>query len=195
MKVLLDPGHPSYPGNKGAVNKDFVERVWTLDTARSIWSELHKRGHRCDLTRHDYTTPVRLSRRQAQSDGYDLYVSIHCDKNKDPRVSGLVTYVKPGDRMGYRTALQISKAYGHPGTYVWNGAVKQRRGRPLIASRKRFKRVHNCIRYAKCPAVLVECGYVSNAEDLHRLKNERGAIVDAIVSGIIGSRASAAART
>ena len=182
MKVLLDPGHPTYPGNNGATARSLVESVWTLDRAREIWEVLRRKGIECDLTRHDRKTAVSLRKRAEASRNYDLYISLHIDKVKDKRACGLVTYVKRSDQVGKRYAQAISDEYGHPGKYVFNDRVHARSGRPLYA--ENHKRVLNVLKRVECPSVLVEAGYMSNDRDYRRLTNEYDEIVSAIVRAV-----------
>lgn len=116
--------------------------------------------------------------------GYDLYISLHCDKSKDSRVSGMVCYVREDDPWAYRYAQSILDAYDRPGTYVMNDRIYRRSHKPMYTTK--FRRVNNCIRKVRCPALLIEAGYVSNLQDLRRLEHEVEDIVDAIVLGIVG---------
>ena len=90
-KVVIDPGHGGHdPGAQGyAVEKDV-----TLAIARRLAAPLEERlGAETLLTRTDDTT-LSLSDRtaRANSEGADLFVSIHANANPTGRLHGIETY-------------------------------------------------------------------------------------------------------
>ena len=90
-KVVIDPGHGGHdPGVQGyAVEKDV-----TLAIARRLAALLEERlGAETLLTRTDDTT-LSLSDRtaRANSEGADLFVSIHANANPTGRLHGIETY-------------------------------------------------------------------------------------------------------
>jgi len=90
-KVVIDPGHGGHdPGAQGyAVEKDV-----TLAIARRLAALLEERlGAETLLTRTDDTT-LSLSDRtaRANSEGADLFVSIHANANPTGRLHGIETY-------------------------------------------------------------------------------------------------------
>lgn len=90
-KIVLDPGHGGTdPGASGFV----VEKEVTLDIALRIAEMLRERlGAEVVLTRADdatLTLPSRTAR--ANTEGADLFVSIHANANPTGRLSGIETY-------------------------------------------------------------------------------------------------------
>ncbi|MFN8543356.1 MAG: N-acetylmuramoyl-L-alanine amidase [Candidatus Binatia bacterium] len=91
-KIVLDPGHGGHdPGAEGFA----VEKEVTLTIARQVASLLRDRlGAEVILTRDDDAT-LALSDRtaRANSEGADLFVSIHANANPHGRLHGVETYV------------------------------------------------------------------------------------------------------
>ena len=93
--VAIDAGHGGKdPGAIGRRKKTREKHV-TLAIARKLAAELRKRpGIRPVLTRDgDYYLPLRRRTEIAARHGADLFVSIHADAFKNPKVRGASAYV------------------------------------------------------------------------------------------------------
>ena len=93
--VAIDAGHGGKdPGAVGRRRKTREKDV-TLAIARALAAELNRRpGIRTVLVRDgDYFIPLRRRTAIARKAGADLFVSIHADAFRDPRVRGASTYV------------------------------------------------------------------------------------------------------
>ncbi len=90
-KIVLDPGHGGDdPGATGFV----VEKEVTLDISLRLAAMLRERlGAQVVLTRGDDATLTLPSRTAlANTEGADLFVSIHANANETGRLSGIETY-------------------------------------------------------------------------------------------------------
>ena len=93
--VAIDAGHGGKdPGAVGRRKKTREKHV-TLAVARQLAAELRKRpGIRPVLTRDgDYYLPLRRRTEIAAKHGADLFVSIHADAFRNPKVRGASAYV------------------------------------------------------------------------------------------------------
>ncbi|WP_036486139.1 N-acetylmuramoyl-L-alanine amidase [Myxosarcina sp. GI1] len=168
--VVIDAGHggqdPGTMGN-GLVEKDIVLPI-SLDVAEI----LRKQGIDVKMTRDsDYFVSLEGRTDYANEIDADLFVSIHANaiNLSRPDVNGLETYYY---KNGRRLAETIHWS-------ILNGVnIKNRNIR-----RARFY----VLRHSVMPAVLVEVGFVTGAEDAPKLKdpNHRRQMAEAIARGII----------
>lgn len=92
--IVLDPGHGGQA--KGAVGpRGLKEKDVVLDIARRLEKSLEKSGHyRVYLTRDgDYDVSLVQRRNLARKREADLFVSIHCDGNRNRRCNGTAVYI------------------------------------------------------------------------------------------------------
>ncbi len=170
--VVIDPGHGGY--DKGARWGRVYEKHLALDTAARLEAYLKTKGYRVVMTRRsDYF--VSLPGRVAFARKYSkpVFVSIHYNYTWKKRPSGLETY--------YYTSESRPLA-----TYIQQGMLRRIRTLNRGVKHSRFY----VIRHAKWPAVLVECGFVSNASERERSKQAwyRQAVAEGIGEGIIKFR-------
>ncbi len=169
--VIIDAGHggqdPGTIGIGGLREKDIVLPI-SLDVAEG----LRKQGIEVKMTRDsDYFVSLKGRTDFANNTRADLFVSIHANaiNLSRPDVNGLETYYyKNGRRLAEVIHWSILNSVN----------IKNRNIR-----RARFY----VLRHSTMPAVLVEVGFVTGAEDAPRLKNptHRSQMADAIVRGII----------
>ena len=199
--VLIDPGHGGRdPGATGVSGS--VEKQLTLAAAAELRDLLAARGRvRVGLTRADdrYLT---LEQRAAIARrlGASLYVSLHMDSAPNPLARGVTVY-SLSDVASSAEAAQFAAAENEESgalTSESDGSVRSlladlalrsqmersadfaarlvRRASGPVVLRPRphqFAAFH-VLRRAQVPAVLVEAGYISNAEDEQRLMTREG---------------------
>lgn len=92
--IVIDPGHggedPGARGQNGTYEKDVV-----LQLAKVLSNLINReRGMRAVMTRQgDYFVRLRKRLKTARQHNADLFISIHADAFKDPRVHGSSVYV------------------------------------------------------------------------------------------------------
>jgi N-acetylmuramoyl-L-alanine amidase len=168
--VVLDPGHGGH--DRGAAIGYVFEKHLALDTARRVEQLLKKEGIRVVMTRsRDVFIPLPDRAAAGNRYGNALFVSIHYNYNRGGSGSGVETYYHFSS--GYSLASYI-QAYLVQRTRMNNRGVK-------YAS---FHVIRNTTRN---PAVLVECGFVSNSDERsHMLTGEfRSRIAEGIAQGIV----------
>jgi N-acetylmuramoyl-L-alanine amidase len=170
--VVIDAGHGGADG--GAVWNGLIERNLTLDVAKRLDAVLRARGVRTVMTRKTNSTVELESRsRTANRHRSSVFVSIHFNASRDRSVSGIETH--------YLSARGRELA-GH----VQRSLDKRITGINRGVSRRDYK----VLRETKMPAVLVECGFISNKKEAARCASSahRQKLAEAIASGILAAR-------
>ena len=194
--VALDPGHGGKdPGTQAGPQQ---EKEHTLLLAKEIRNRLNRAGLKAALTR-SADTFVDLDERPAiaKAQGADLFVSLHYNSvggahegikgvevhclppagspSTGEGINSGDTHAQPGNRNNDRNMLlayQIQRA-------LVNGLNTDDRG----VRRSRFV----VLKGATMPAVLVECGFMSDPHEAKRVYSEgyRRQLAQAIVDGIL----------
>ncbi len=172
--VVIDAGH----GGKdpGAVSySGYYEKTVNLSIARKIASYLENSGIHVIMTRNSDTF-IELNERAeiANRANADLFVSIHCDSHPKSSQNGYTLYVaRSASWASRKTAAAIEQALRQTG---------------LASLGTRSENFRVLVRTA-CPAVLVECGYLTNSyeEGLLYDSDFQDRIARAIANGIIRS--------
>jgi N-acetylmuramoyl-L-alanine amidase len=168
--VVIDAGHGGY--DSGAVKRGVAEKRAALDVAQRLDQKLRAAGFRTVMTRNgDYFVPLNtraaISNRQSNA----VFVSVHFNDARNRRVQGAQTYYY--SPVSLRMARCIQRRLD--GIAV-DGGVHTARFRVL--------------RLNDFPAVLVECGFLSNGREAHLAKTEgyRDQLASSIAAGVIESR-------
>lgn len=167
-KVAIDIGHARGTGSAG---NGLQEHEVCVKIAAQLMHELGAAGILADVV--DFpglSNGADLVKTAAaiNAGGFDLSVSLHCDAAANSSAKG--AHVIYTSAKGKIIAEQIAKHLC-----------------PLLPGRanKTVKRGNLYIlNNTRCPAVLVECGFVTNREDADMLKNGTGAIARAISVGV-----------
>ncbi|MCE9614050.1 MAG: N-acetylmuramoyl-L-alanine amidase [Lentisphaerae bacterium] len=204
-RVVIDPGHGGE--DSGAVGiGGATEKIIVLAIARRIQDALQETGIDVRLTRED-DRYLALDERAdlANRWGASLFVSIHLNSSRNRNASGVESYVLSA--AGFPSTAEGSRSDGsYPGNrfdpdnmrlayYVHKGLVFQSRADDRGVRRARFE----VLRETRCPAVLTECGFVTNPDESWLLRKPEYAerIARGLASGILTyiSRRERATRT
>lgn len=185
MKIVIDAGHGG--PDPGAVNNKLglQEGILSLEIGQALSIYLKGRGHNVKNTRQTVEdTPVPSSKNRdlaaraqiANNFGADCFVSIHLNGHTSSQANGfeIYRYRTTADKLGEKIVNQVSKEF--PTLRIrrneFGGGVK-------IAS-------FAVIRLTNMPAVLVECGFITNNEEARVLsdKNYQQRLATAIGVGI-----------
>lgn len=187
--VAVDAGHGGR--DSGTHGHGIDEKVLTLDIAQRVRKHMESRGITVVMTRHD-DTYVGLEERcvETRNRHAQLFVSIHLNASVSPEASGLEVYYSshgvaddtahwqeemPGQIIRDRRSILLAQAVDR---FVSQCAQ--------VTSRSWRDSGYHVLVHAPCPAVLVECGYVTNSGEAARLKTEahREKIAEAIASAV-----------
>ncbi|MFW5914839.1 MAG: N-acetylmuramoyl-L-alanine amidase, partial [Planctomycetota bacterium] len=155
-RVVIDAGH----GGKdpGAISPNGLrEKDINLAVANEVARLLRRDG--MDVIRvRDGDTFVELNERAeiANRNEADLFVSIHADSSTNAGARGYTVYVsRQAPRNAHRAAESVLSSMGRTG--MENRGVRTADYRVLVKTR--------------CPAVLVELGFLSNRKEANELAN------------------------
>lgn len=171
--VILDAGHGGH--DRGAAIGYVYEKHLALDTARRVEDILRRNGLKVIMTRsRDIFIP--LPERAAIGNRYRnaLFVSLHYNYNRSGSGAGAETYHHFATG---QTLASYIQAYLVRRTGMTNRGVKT----------ANFHVLRNTTRN---PAVLVECGFVSNAAERARMLTGefRARIAEGVAQGILAYR-------
>jgi N-acetylmuramoyl-L-alanine amidase len=169
--IVLDPGHGGKDvgstGSQGTYEKDV-----TLLTALNISSKLVEQGANVVMTRADDTFISLEDRTElAQIEDADLFLSIHFDAFESSDVHGMTTYYNKSQDQDLAQSI-------HDELFKLDTEIKDRG--------VMFGDYH-VIRENTKPAILLELGYISNANEEKRMQSEsfQEQISTNIVNGVI----------
>lgn len=202
--VVLDPGHGGVdPGNLGVIGVH--EKVITLKIARAIRDELKRTGrYEVHMTRdRDIFYKVRERFQIARRHNADLFISIHADAIKNPRVRGGSVYnlsERASDKEAERLAARENKSdliagvnlevvedevsgilielaqretMNYSAQFAELLVAEMRGGVPTLKRAHRFANL-GVLKAPDVPSVLLEAGYLTNRTNAQFLNSRRG---------------------
>jgi N-acetylmuramoyl-L-alanine amidase len=170
--IVVDAGHGGKdPGSQGTGFSTMAEKKINLAIATEVAQQLKAKGAKVIMTRTSDRF-IELEDRAATADRYraDLFVAIHSNSNPDSSRRGAVVYTsRQPSHLSMVAAMVIDRAIRNAGI-------------PSDTDRADYKVL---VLHSR-PAVLIECGYLSNNSDCRRLNSSayRTQIAGAIVSGV-----------
>lgn len=180
--VIVDAGHGGHDG--GAVANNILEKEMSLDLAKRVKRDLLANGVRVVMTR-DSDVFLPLEERAAFAAKYDAaaFVSVHLNTDGEGSAAeGIETYFAETKSLSARQLLATA-SHSALDSDEFAAAVQ----RTVCASTKAQNRGTKARSYAvvaqaACPAVLVECGFITSENESAKLKRE--AYRDQVASGI-----------
>ena len=177
--IVVDPGHGGFDRG-GIPGQQVPEKMMTLDVSLRLKPLLEKAGYKVVLTR-DTDVFVPLGTRVAMANSYPnaIFVCIHFNSATRSGANGIETYF-------YSTESAPLAASIH--SAVVGGAPSENRG---VRRRGYF-----VLRKTTVPAVLVECGFLTNPAEAQYAQTNvyRQQLAQEIARGIL-NRPALAART
>jgi N-acetylmuramoyl-L-alanine amidase len=171
--VVIDPGHGGY--DKGAQHGMVYEKHLCLDTATRLEAYLKGMGFNTVMTRRTDKF-ISLAERVAIADRYKdaIFVSVHYNFTYRESAAGLETFY--GNNNGSATLAQM----------VQQSMCRRVRGTDRGAKFARYYVIRN----TKAPAILVECGFVSNPKERKGMKAAwyRDSLAKSVAEGIMRFR-------
>ncbi|MBL7215681.1 MAG: N-acetylmuramoyl-L-alanine amidase [Phycisphaerae bacterium] len=170
--VVIDPGHGGNdPGAQSVLG--YWEKDVNLKIAYKLVSYLREAGVDVVMTRESDVYPTLEARAAlANRENADLFVSIHCDSNGDRMHRGFTVYRA-------RSASSDSKKAGR--------LIEKYLSNAGIPSKGLRSADYKVLVQTKGPAVLVECGFMSNYDEAALLMDPwyQNKIARAIADGIL----------
>ncbi|MFN0077832.1 MAG: N-acetylmuramoyl-L-alanine amidase [Prosthecobacter sp.] len=181
--VIVDAGHGGHDG--GAVANGIIEKNLALDLARRLQRELEAAGLRVRLTRGgDTFLPLEARAALAGTHQAAAFVSVHLNTDGEGHAAeGIETYFAESQPLSSRQHPQTGSG-AKTGTSADFASTVQRMVCTTTKAQNRGTKARSyaVVAQAPCPAVLVECGFITSATESARLK--RDAYRDQIAAGI-----------
>ena len=197
--VVIDPGHGGE--DRGTRGRSSLEKVMTLDVARRVERDLAGSGLRVMLTRtSDKTVALEDRVEFARENAANLYVSIHF--NSGGTAEGIETYCTPPagasstavphwgaeDRdIGSERDAVTNNRFDSQNVWLAH-CVEKSLLRATNATDRGVRRARfYVLRYASCPAILTEAGFLSSPSEEQRIlrSDYREMLAKAIADGIL----------
>ncbi len=172
--VIIDPGHGGH--DRGGHHGLVYEKHLALDTSLRLEHYLKNKGIRTKMTRRSdvfISLPGRTSYGNRYSNS--IFVSVHYNSTWKRDTLGLETYYYGSEGKKLATHVQSS---------IMRNLRTPNRG-------VKYARFY-VIRYSKHPAILVECGFVTNRRERDRMKKAwfRQSVAEGIGDGILNYKRS-----
>src|SRR6266496_488172 len=167
--IVIDAGHGGFDRG-GIPGQRIAEKEMTLEVAQRLKSVLTAGGYRVVMTReNDVFVPLGTRVAIANSYRNAIFVCIHFNSAGRVGADGIETYFYGRD------SLQLASAVHH---FVSGGAPSESRGVR--------RRGYYVLRKARVPAVLVECGFLTNPTEAAYIQNSsyRQKLAEEIAAGI-----------
>lgn len=183
--VVVDAGHGGHDG--GAVANGIVEKKLSLQLARLLQEQLTEAGVRVLMTRStDRFLELEERCLIAAEARAAAFVSVHLNTSSVPEVSGIETYYSS------QTGPVFGQVRGEPRKAQAAEALArlvQRRAVAAVAAEDRGIKDSQIlvVKRSPCPAVLVECGFLTNKAEADRLnrKSHQKQLVQGIREGVV----------
>jgi N-acetylmuramoyl-L-alanine amidase len=156
--IMLDAGHGgSEEGARSKTAPIYSEKELTLATTRYLQTYLQQLGHQVILSRDsDRLLALQERANLANQKAVDLFVSIHYNSAPSSQASGVEVFYYRDTAVPIRTKASEALA-----GYVLNGVIEKTAAVSRGVKHGNFA----VIRETKMPAILVEGGFLTNAEE------------------------------
>ena len=176
-RVVIDPGHGGH--DPGAVRDGVREKELNLRLATRVADLLKEAGFTVILTR-DGDQFVSLDDRadRVRQENGDIFLSFHQNASSNPAASGVEVFFAPETR--------YAKASMHLAHVIQLGIIGRNGGLGTPMDRGIKRAGFRVLRKADCPAILLECGFISNVHDREKLVKEEylNALAETIATGV-----------
>ena len=176
--IYIDPGH-DYGGDMGAVRVingvTYDETTLNIEVAEYLRTELINKGYEVIMARRIGERPTSSNYREnlwnrinaANNANADFYISIHQNASTTASANGVEAYyssVKPDSLNDITYKLNTSKAVAASISSGIASALS-------MTNRGTKDDEFMVVKYTNMPAVLVECGFISNESDAKKISN------------------------
>jgi len=185
--IVIDPGHGGMDGGAVGIG-GITEKDLNLDLAKKLGEKLTAKGFSVILTRttdtlltYDGATSakngdLRARLKLAEESGDCLFISIHMNKFSDSSVKGITLYHSPNNLEGLKLAEVIMAKVKEN--------LQPENKRPIKAADSSLYILHRITK----PAVLVECGFLSNSYEASLLADDgyRDRLAELLKDAVVG---------
>lgn len=171
-RIVIDPGHGGPDTGVSVAGVNEADLVW--DLARRLEGKMAATGMQALLSRGPDQCPTEGDRAQfANEVGGDLFLSLHADANRSPLAQGVASF-------HFGTATGSTSTIGETlAGFIQRELVVRTGLRDCRAHHKTW----DTLRLTRCPAVRVEIGYLTNADDRRNMTDP--SFRDVVAEGIL----------
>lgn len=188
--IVVDAGHGGHDG--GAVANGVIEKNLSLDIASRVRRQLESAGLRVVMTRSGDSF-LSLEERAALAGQHRAaaFVSVHLNtEGEGAEAEGIETYFAESRTLPSRQRVaEGSDADQNFGESADFAEAVQRTVCTVTQAENRGTKARDyaVVARAPCPAVLVECGFITNVGEAARLKKAdyRDRLADGIARGVV----------
>ncbi len=173
ITICIDPGHGG--SQPGAVNGRFKEKAAALEISLKLRDRLKENGFKVIMTRDtDIDVSLKSRCRISNDAGANAFVSIHLNSCHSDEPHGAETWKWHKTRQFSKTLADSVNADLIVATGAKNRGVKE-------------SDIYYVLKHTKASALVVECGFISNSEECHKLFSEsyHDKIAEGICNGVI----------
>ena len=190
MKICIDAGHNFSGADTGATGIGGIkEQDITFAIANLLAQKLRSKGHDVIMTRQKLTDNIgetvaqSLSNRVqiSNSNNCNFFISIHCNSGT-PSASGTETLISGVGGLAEEYAKKIQSSIT---------ASLGTSDRGVRVDTEYLKSKLYVLHNTRCPAVLIELGFITNDEDAQKLRNNAEGFASAISSAFNNEAPSA----
>ncbi len=169
-KICIDPGH-SGPSEPGAYAGGVSEAEVNLLITKRLGTVLADCGYEVIYTREGDIEDDALSWRAelANEQQADLFISIHCNAAENTLAQGFEIYHYPNSVLGKQVAENIHRAFNLA---------------PYTSDRGIKKAEFTVLSETVMPAILVECAFLTSADDRKILTDPAGQAMISLIIAI-----------
>jgi N-acetylmuramoyl-L-alanine amidase len=186
--VVVDAGHGGHDG--GAVANEMIEKAVALKLAQRVRFHLESQGVRVKMTRDsDVFIPLEKRSETANEANAAAFVSLHLNTSVTaPEVSGIETYFSSRKAAFQPVALGggASTAPAQRRNGLGEKLARSVQQHACLTSRAENRGIkeqnYAVVLHTLCPAVLVECGFLTHAHESANL--QRAPYQDRLAEGI-----------
>jgi len=177
--IVVDAGHGGHDSGTKALTDGLTEKSLTLPIAKMLAADLAAQGAIVIMTRQtDVFIPLEERAAIANRNHANLFLCVHINSNgRNTSTSGSITFYHNADPISSTLAdcieRQLPAASGIPAIGTWSDT-------------KIYDIGFSVLRNTRMPAVLMELGFMNNANDRPKLVNKdvQETMAAAIVKGV-----------
>lgn len=162
--IIIDPGHGGEDhGTLSLIKPAYQEKFLTLATANLLKTYLQKLGYRTKMTRtEDIFVSLPLRSKMANDEKAALFVSVHYNSAPSKEAHGIEVFY-------YKSETDIKRMNAS------KDLASEVLGQIISMSKAKSRGVkagnYAVIRETKMPAILVEGGFLTNKDELEKIKD------------------------